>query len=675
MSHFNNFKFCYVSVCALLSLVLSGEICAQTDAIDRSSTSPIRRTAPQNIVAEIPNQVQRTYFKYLSDPEVSQRSWASIALRSSQGARVCSGVMIGPNTLLTAAHCGAEWVSGARFIAYVSPTEKIEEDYACRYLVFGWPETDANLVWCDAKDGVNPGDRWGYVDLDVDVDSKLRLNADASASRVAIGKQVYSNWWNPIDAIGGGDHMLFSSGQITNVTAGGWYNMGGHPCSQTDDRSEGVDTDVWGIGGASGSAHIASDTHRVLLGSNTSASTGGGNFRGTASVINLLSKASLTTDSTTGACATRFGPQVNRMALEALWDQGIKFDAVRGNSDKYYLGFLDQNQDGIFDVQHDLEKSAGEMRRDFYNLGFDSLRRAKLWQRRAAWWQINAGSFNVQPFWGTYSVNAFAGDWQQAVIFSPQLNMNFPQTHWLRFRVKSSGTAQVRVRVGGGEHVFNLQPGTDREFVRSVKGVSVGFDVRGSGILTFQDVTVWNHNRPFSFDMFDQRKVWKRSVPSSANPTQENAAIFVPHKRIGQTTPNWAGLVRATREPVLDPNAFRAIADDRLATHAFAAPPGWIRVCFDHRSLTESPVIGALDLQGAVKMLGLANSEMVFSSAGAWQRSCTASIRAWTTGIQGLEFRALVPPIGGTTEILIDNVSAEWIPSPVVSDPLPPVFQ
>jgi hypothetical protein len=622
------------------------------------------------VADEIPGQATRTYFQYLSNPEIAQRSWAAIVLQGNKGGTgrsLCSGIMIGPNMMLTAAHCGAEWVSGAKFIAYTSPTTKIEESFVCGTLLFGWPETDIDLVWCGANGGVNPGDRWGYVDLDVDVDARLKLFPLfplfplLTPNRVVTGRPIYSIWWNPITAIGGGDHMLFSDGTIAKTNASGWYNMGGSPCSQADDNAEGVDANVYGIGGASGSSLLSSTTHRLLLGPTSTAPRNGGVPRNVASALNQLTRTKLSAD-TSGLCAQRSGQPVNAAALQTLWDAGIKFDPDRNNTSKYYDVILDKDRNGIFDVQQDLERSAGERQRNFYNLGFDSLRRAALWQRPSP------AQFTVRPFWGSVSIGARPGPWQQAVIASPQLHLAYPATHWVRYHVHSTGQSRLRMRVGGGQFVENLAAGADRVVVREVKGTSVAMDVAGLGTITLSDITVWNPAKPFSFDMFDERKVWKRRAVTNPQPATEDAAIFMPHSRTGVTGPNWAGVIRAHTEPVVasevgSGGAIPIGTDDRLFTQAMATPlspgGGRVQVCFDHRLPGAiSTTMGA----GRLSMAGLTGSDHQFSSSSSWHTTCTTTRRG---NLRSLEFRAVAPPVG-TTTIFIDNVRLTWTPIPIV---------
>ena len=627
------------------------------------------------LTTEVEGQAARTFFQYLSQPEMAQRSWAAVVLQGNKNGparSICSGIMIGPNMMLTAAHCGAEWISGVKFIAYTTPTAKIEDAYPCRSLLFGWPETDVTLAWCGAKNGINPGDRWGYVDLDVDVDARLKLFPAFFPSRVVTGRPIYSNWWNPIDSLGPGDHMLVSEGAIGDTHASGWYNMGGSPCSQDDDNDEGVAANVYGIGGASGSAILSSTTHRLLLAPTSTAPGNGGIPRGVASIFNLLTKAKLSRD-VSGLCAQRFGQPVDAAALQILWDVGIKFDPERNNSGKYYDVVLDKDRNGMFDVQQDLEKSAGEKQRDFYNLGFDSLRRAVLWQMGTA------ARFKVRPFWGSVSIDAHPGDWQQAVIASPQLRLAYPATHWIRYHVQSTGAARLRIRVGGGSHVENLAAGSDRVVVQEVKGVSIAIDVAGGGTITLSDISVWNPATSFSFDMFDQRKVWKRKVSTTSQPDAEYAAVFMPHVRQGATGPNWAGVIRVRKTPVValggnSGSAAENAVDDRLVSQALATPTapgaGRVRVCFDHRLLGGGPLTGPG--AGKLAMTGVAGTDHEFTSSSTWQTSCTTSRRG---SLKSLEFRALPPPVG-TTTILVDNVKLSWIPLPLVgSGPANPSTQ
>jgi len=229
------------------------------------------------------------------------------------------------------------------------------------------------------------------------------------------------------------------------------------------------------------------------------------------------------------------------------------------------------------------------------------------------------------------------------------------------------------MRVGGGSFVENLTAGANRLVVQDVKGVNIAIDVGGTGTVRLSNISVWNPAKPFSFDMFDERKVWMRKAVTTETPDTEDAAVFMPHVRDGEPGPNWAGVIRAGSSTQSNSGGFEGATldhkvDDRLYSEALATPTagvGRVRICFDHRLLK-----GLASSRGGARlaMSGLAGGDHEFSSSTIWATSCTTTRRG---SLKTLEFRAL-PSSTGANAILIDNVRLTWIPSPVSNLPMGP---
>jgi hypothetical protein len=645
MSHYHSAQLIRISL-ATTALTCGGLAQAQvSQRLDGGELQP-------QIVAEIPGSAERVFFEYLRRPEVTARSFANVAING------CSGTMIGPNILLTAAHCRVEFFTSAAFRAYVGANEQRVESFRCQYLIHGWPETDIALAWCDpGADGVNPGDRWGYLDLDVDITPARQVGEGNSRQRVRTGMPVYSIWQNPIETLGPGGHMLYSAGTITNTTTSIWSNPGGAPCSNADDDLVGVTTDAYGAPGVSGSTHISSNTHRVLLASTTSAPASGGFSRTTGSVIDQLTKYSLTTDNTTGACANRTGPQVNDAQLRFLWNRGIRFDADINNFTKYYNRSLDADRNGVFDVMQDLEASAGEQRRTFYNLRFESPRRTLLWERSPSSVILSSAFFGWvdQPLAST--------EWR-TVLSHNRLNLDPNKTYWLRYRVKANNPATLVASIGATSSTRMLNAGETKTFVESGTGGRVSFAATGAGNLLINDISISEVGTEINFDMYDQRKVWKRTPaqpPIDQLTAAESAAYIIPHARLSSSV-DWAGVVSRDSASIF-PSHYP------LVSHAVATPPGYVRVCFDHRLLSgPQPAPGGRLLLG-----GISGGNFDFALSATWQRSCTR----WMGGpssnggaiqqLLSLEFQLPFVPKLTSYRYLVDNISvmhATSLPTP-----------
>src|SRR5262249_37081509 len=116
----------------LLSATLLGGACGAPEAVGTDS-SAIR----SEVLGGVAEVVARRY----ADPEVARVSYAA-PLISAGGA--CSATMIGPNVLMTAAHCGPRTTETAVFRTYRNggTTTSDAESFTCSFLYQTFDDTD-----------------------------------------------------------------------------------------------------------------------------------------------------------------------------------------------------------------------------------------------------------------------------------------------------------------------------------------------------------------------------------------------------------------------------------------------------------------------------------------------------------------------------------------------------
>jgi hypothetical protein len=308
--------------------------------------SPDRASFP--VQKELAGKVEFA-FRHYSDPDVARSAFATPMWNFG-----CSSTMIGPHILLTAAHCGpaeaaTEQIGIANFTTYrASENEQNTEGYACRRLIHGWPRHDLALMFCDSNStGLAPGDKYGYLDLETRAPQ--------------IGDSVYSIWWNNVLAGPSATLPLYSEGRVESTTDPIWSGFLGGPAGE----AVGIRMSTWAQPGASGSSNIDRNTHRILVGPTTLANQTEGPARWAFSTRTYLSSELLAPGTYEGAGA-----------LEQIKSSNFPPGSYNFAS---YVGGVDKNANGIFDVQEDVERQIGETRRPVYWLGFDNRRRIRLW--------------------------------------------------------------------------------------------------------------------------------------------------------------------------------------------------------------------------------------------------------------------------------------------------------
>lgn len=343
----------------ILSAMLVGcSLSSKVPVARGHATPPVRVPVVTPITDEVPGQVEYM-FRYYPDADLARSSFAAPMWDGG-----CSATMIGPRFVLTAAHCGpAEAASNQSrrltFVTYRSDqTETNEETYTCKRLIHGWPQHDLALLFCNpGSDGLGPGDRYGYLDIETRAPQ--------------IGDSVYSIWWNPVDADATRTLPLYSQGTVLKTNAVIW----GHKLEQGPaGDAVGIHMNTTARPGASGSGNIDRNTHRILVGPTSTANETEGPDRWAFSMRTYLDASVL---------APGTYPSLDGASLVLQQITGGNFPAGNYNLGGY-AGKLDKNRNGIFDVQEDVERQAGETRRAIYDLAFDNRRRNALWHTPAA---------------------------------------------------------------------------------------------------------------------------------------------------------------------------------------------------------------------------------------------------------------------------------------------------
>lgn len=345
--------------CVLLPVILVGcSISSRTPITREGSTPPIGVPAAVPIIDETAGQVEYM-FRYYHDADLARSSFAAPMWDGG-----CSATMIGPRFVLTAAHCGpgeAEQNQSRKltFVTYRSDQTGInKETYDCKRLVHGWPQHDLALLYCNpGSDGIGPGDRYGYLDLETRAPQ--------------VDDSVYSVWWNPVTADATQSLPLYSQGVVLETNAIIWRHL--LELGPAGDKV-GIHMSTVARPGASGSGNIDRNTHRILVGPTSLANQLEGPDRWAFSMRTYLGASVL-------APGTYQGHDGESLVLQQITKGNFPVGVYNFAG---YAGKLDKNGNGVFDVQEDVERQAGETQRSIYNLAFDNRRRNALWSTPAA---------------------------------------------------------------------------------------------------------------------------------------------------------------------------------------------------------------------------------------------------------------------------------------------------
>ena len=336
----------------VVAALVAGGCAAPTDAGEEGATIDGESvgSVAQPVLAERPGEVEYA-FRYYNDPKIARVQFAAPNWRG------CSSTMIGPNFVLTAAHCGpaeseASQEATLMFMTYrANETQRNVENFRCRRLIHGWPRHDLAILYCPPNAaGVSPGEKYGYVDFET--------------RAPVVGDSVYSIWWNPVTsgATGTTNVSLFSAGTVRRINEVIWDDRLGGPGGQPI----GINMSTWTQPGSSGSSSISRTTNRILVGPTSTGSSPEGPSKNAWSMRTYLDTDVLAPGNYPGANfienvkASNFPP--------GTWDFAR------------YAGKVDRNQNAVFDVQEDIERAYGENTRATYWLGFDMRRRIPQWE-------------------------------------------------------------------------------------------------------------------------------------------------------------------------------------------------------------------------------------------------------------------------------------------------------
>lgn len=547
--------------------------CTATAGVDELDDEPVGE-AESALAAEMtlsPNQrIVNAASLYTVNPDIAVSQFAEASLGG-----YCNGVMIGPNVFFSAAHCGGGPTT-ITFRTYRngSTATSDTEAFTCDAMEQTFNDTDGVLFFCwPNAAGENPGDKYGYVDFDV--------------SPPVVGQQIYSisannqqNGSLPFDT------RMFANGQVTSVTgAGHWFTPSSAP-------NTGVEMNVWGEGGMSGSPHFNAANGKMIIAPLSTACSAGCWGRNALSMRDLLYWGYINPSFDPAAQ----GPTVNVSLVTSL-----------GLTPANYYGWADKELDWEFDIQRDLERLRGEARRDWYNLGFDSQRRNALWDLTALasldvanrWARINrtTGAGYVDAL-SHGKLNLAAGSYRITLMTYTQASQ-YSSSLWVGLKSGATwvGGEYVANTVGSGwqMHTFEVNAPSD--------GVTLGLGVYGTADILVSAPSVVKSTAVMNFDTFDKRTNWRNDIDGSR-------AQVVPDGRV-TGAPNWA--VRVTQSATGYPVRNRQLA---LA----AGRP--YQICFDARRTTAS---GSSQAELRVVSGGAQVMWTSFSPSSAWSTTCSAS--------------------------------------------------
>lgn len=537
----------------------------------------------------------QTYLK----PDMMVNQWAEASFNGNS----CNGVMIGPNTYFTAAHCGAPANAPILFRTYRNGGTAVSdtETFFCNEMIQTFNDTDGAVFYCAPNAaGQNPGDKYGYVDFDV--------------SDPAVGQSVYSvsansivNGTVPLDA------RMYTAGQVTATNDNGWFVPDVNP-------NTGIVTNLWGEPGMSGSPHFNGANHKMIIAPLSVAPGAGGFARWSNSMHSLLYWGYVNPNYNPAAQ----GPTVNTAFVQSL---GL----TPGN----YYGWADNNLDWEFDVQYDLERLRGEARRGWYWLGFDSQRRNGLWDA------VAFTTFDANNRW--IRINKTSGAGYADAILHHKLNLGAGTFRVSLMTLTSSASMANTLWVGlkngasypTGEYVPNTVGSGWQMHTFEVTSGGDGYDLvlgaRGTADILVSSISVVKRGEPMDFDTADKRVNWRNDIDGSR-------AIVVPDGRT-TGTPNWA--VR-----VAPPATAGYPVRNRQLALVGNRP---YRICFDAKRVNAG---------------GWAQAEVRLVSGGAvaavtqnylvntWTSYCTATFTP-ASDDNNLQIRLM----GGDSPFLVDNIT------------------
>jgi hypothetical protein len=582
-----------------LSLTLGCAACSSAGASPSASEPVAREQSPITTqqwwgVAEIVS------YEY-GDPDYARASYAEAELDG------CSATAIGPNVVMSAAHCGTI-DNPAIFRVYDQQDyrQELGETFSCHNLISTAPDSDLALYACDPnQQGQSPGDKYGYLDFD--------------RTAPVVGQSVYSVWSNPVDNLGTQWQTLYSQGTVTSTNQAFQFSFGSQPV--------GIVTNVWSHSGASGSVQIDQASQRILVG-----------------------PTSLGYQDAAGRIANSMQGYLTLGRVTTVDGLNGGYLASRGLNSGRYLGGVDKNGDGVFDVQADLEQTTGENTRDWYWLGFESERRNALWTR--------ATSTSIDPTsgWAHYTgPSSYA-----PVLTHSRLNLVANQEYKVKLSFYNNGAPgwlYVSLVKNGVTEASTFFPaptdGATHTIVAPVQspvdGTSVVVSSSNTSDVYFRDVSVVLSRATADFDINDKRETWR-------NGNRGGRALTLPEPN-GLGTANWAAKV--VRDTGFPRGSDFAVSTSQLP---FVAGRSY-KLCFNYAGIAPVP---SNTNWGLMRVVNGAGTELVhlsfspFVANGASTQTCTPSfVGAPDLSVQfGVDADPITSWTGSTTlpAYLVDTI-------------------
>lgn len=489
------------------------------------------KTTTMALTAEDPQVAERIINHYV--PSKATLIARSHAVGNYQG---CVATWIGPNTALTAAHCGNRNTVSMEIYPDGDFGKKYSLAYTCnseRATAFWASNSDLRILECGQGQYPAPGDIYGWVDYSI-------LGLDQ------VGDPVYSVWTNPItDVVGAGaSTRLYSEGEVVATDSQTWANPNcerpDHWLAENPSRGEpyfGHQTSVYGESGASGSLQFSSTTHTAVVAPTSTAPESGGNRRFASSIGQILEVDGYLPPGEvywleTNVDTSMQRPQADRdnpensdrneatgCLLEA--NQGLLQNRVRSNA----------SGSRALDVHEEIDNQITQ--RPIYNLDFNSEWRRLLWTGRTAFggfsrelgytseeaWQTHAKLFTSQPDGATglrhaklnlglgaiYDVRVEYA-WSEGITMLPDLELSIDGCtseivptnqvgaggqargyHWVHFVLDTSNCS------GFGEFSVNLA---------------------SAGSIDLRRILIVKEGSTWDFETWDSREPWTESRPN-----------------------------------------------------------------------------------------------------------------------------------------------------------------
>lgn len=316
---------------------------------------------------EVPDKTEYLYRHYDLD-HAEQVFWTYPISRFWAPGGGCNAFLVGPDMMITASHCG--WGPGLGGYTLEMTTETFDPEdplfdyhtrdyYTCHWLLESWWDSDIAFWRCDpGSDGLPPGDRFGYVDLDTvpmgtapPVDYPLYTVCQNSCDECPPGREARFMMW----------------GSVQSNTVTDWYtpgrNAGDPPYLPYSDKPIGLKTSFEAVGGCSGGAGLSVYTNRVVMGPWTLYAAYGAWW------ANSMSRTAWWSRMVDGSSIPPNPDLFNHAYLNPL-----------GLTESQFVGYLDGEPDGVFDIQRAIEGQQVLVNKPIFWLGVEN--RAK----NARWW-------------------------------------------------------------------------------------------------------------------------------------------------------------------------------------------------------------------------------------------------------------------------------------------------